>query len=137
MAEAVASGATVVTGGKRQHATITPAIMTKVPANARLSCEEVFGPIVSVYIYKDLAEAIKRVNSGPYGLQAGIFTRDIERAFSAAHELRFGGVMINDVPSFRADQMPYGGMKSSGIGREGPKYAIEEMTELKTIVWKI
>ena len=135
--EAVAAGATLVTGGKRNHATITPAIVTNAPETLRLCCDEVFGPVVVVHTYTDLDDAIARVNSGPYGLQAGIFTRDLERAFRAARELRFGGVMINDTPMFRPDNMPYGGMKASGMGREGPKYAIEEMTEMKTIIWKI
>ena len=135
--EATAAGATLVTGGTRNHATITPTIVTNAHESLRLCCEEVFGPVAVVHTYTDLDEAIGRVNAGPYGLQAGIFTRDIERAFRAALALRYGGVLINDVPMFRADHMPYGGMKSSGIGREGPKYAIEEMTELKTIVWKI
>ena len=135
--EAVTAGATLLTGGKRQHATITPAIVTNAKESLRLCCEEVFGPVVVVHTYTDLDDAIAHVNAGPFGLQAGVFTKDIERGFRAARTLRYGGVMINDVPMFRADHMPYGGMKSSGIGREGPKYAIEEMTELKTIVWKI
>ena len=135
--EAVAAGATLVTGGKRTHATISPTIITNASETLRVCCEEVFGPVVVVHTYSDLDDAITRVNATPYGLQAGIFIKDIERAFRAAHSLRYAGVLINDVPMFRADHMPYGGMKSSGIGREGPKYAIEEMTELKTIIWKI
>lgn len=135
--EAVAAGATLVTGGKRTNATISPTILTNASEELRICCEEVFGPVVVVHTYSDLDDAIARVNAGPYGLQAGVFTRDIERGFRAARLLKYGGVLINDVPMFRADHMPYGGMKSSGIGREGPKYAIEEMTELKIIVWKI
>ena len=134
---AVAAGATLLTGGVRSHATIAPTIVTNAQESLRLCCEEVFGPVVVVHTYTDLDDAITRVNAGPYGLQAGVFTTNIERAFRAARALRYGGVLINDVPMFRADHMPYGGMKASGIGREGPKYAIEEMTELKTIVWKI
>jgi acyl-CoA reductase-like NAD-dependent aldehyde dehydrogenase len=134
--EAVASGARLLCGGKRRFATIEPAVLTDVPLDARISCEEVFGPALAVYPYKSLDQAIALANSTPYGLQAGIFTRDIARAFSTARKLQFGGVLINDVPTFRMDHMPYGGAKASGIGREGPRYAIEEMTELKLICWK-
>ncbi len=135
--EAVASGAKIVTGGTRTGSTIAPTIVTGALDSARLSCEEVFGPVVVVHTYKDMPEAIRRVNDTPYGLQAGVFTRDLERAFGAARSIRCGGVIINDVPMFRADHMPYGGVKRSGIGREGPKYAIEEMTDVKVIVWKV
>ena len=135
--EAVASGARLVTGGERKRATITPAILANVPPQARMSCQEVFGPVVAVYPYRNLDEAIAQVNNTPYGLQAGIFTNDLARAFNAARKLRFGGVLINDIPMFRADHMPYGGMKNSGLGREGPRYAIEEMTETKIICWKV
>ncbi len=135
--EAVAGGASVLTGGTRSRATIAPTIVVGAANTARLSCEEVFGPVVVVHPYKDFDEAIAQVNNTPYGLQAGVFSRNIERAFSAARAIRCGGVMINDTPMFRADHMPYGGVKQSGIGREGPKYAIEEMTDLKVIVWKV
>jgi len=135
--EAVASGAKLVTGGDRKRSTITPAILTDVPREARLSCQEVFGPVVAIYPYRNLEDAIAEVNRTPYGLQAGIFTNDIARAFGAARKLQFGGVLINDIPMYRADHMPYGGMKHSGLGREGPKYAIEEMTEAKIICWKV
>jgi acyl-CoA reductase-like NAD-dependent aldehyde dehydrogenase len=134
--EAVAQGARLLCGGNRRFATIEPTVLTDVPAWARISCEEVFGPVVAVYRYKSLDEAIALANSTPYGLQAGIFTRDLGRAFSAARKLNFGGVLINDVPTFRMDHMPYGGAKASGLGREGPRYAIEEMTEMKLIAWK-
>jgi|SRR5579875_25401 len=134
--EAVAAGARLLCGGKRHRATIEPAVLTNVPANARISCEEVFGPVVAVYSYPSLDGAVALANGTPYGLQAGIFTRDLAHAFSAARKLTFGGVLINDIPTFRMDHMPYGGVKSSGIGREGPRYAIEEMTELKLICWK-
>ncbi|MBV9083034.1 MAG: aldehyde dehydrogenase family protein [Acidobacteriaceae bacterium] len=134
--EAVARGARVITGGERKRATITPTILTDVPRDARISCQEVFGPVVAIYGYRDLEDAIAQVNNTPYGLQAGIFTNDIGRAFRAARKLQFGGVLINDIPMFRVDHMPYGGMKQSGLGREGPRYAIEEMTEEKIICWK-
>ena len=134
--EAVHSGARLLCGGKRRHATIEPAVLTSVPASARISCEEVFGPVIAVYPYQSLEDAIALANRTPYGLQAGIFTRDIARAFAAARKLQFGGVLINDIPTFRMDHMPYGGAKHSGLGREGPRYAIEEMTEMKLICWK-
>jgi acyl-CoA reductase-like NAD-dependent aldehyde dehydrogenase len=135
--EAVAGGAKVVTGGKRTHATVSPAILTDVPATCQISCQEAFGPVVAVYPYDHLESAIEQANATPYGLQAGIFTPDMQRAFQAARKLEVGGVMINDIPMYRADHMPYGGVKGSGIGREGPRYAIEEMTELKLICWKV
>jgi acyl-CoA reductase-like NAD-dependent aldehyde dehydrogenase len=135
--EAVAAGARLVTGGDRKRSTITPAILTGVAPEVRISCQEVFGPVVAVYSYSKLDDAIAQVNNTPYGLQAGIFTNDIVRAFNAARKLRFGGVLINDIPMYRADHMPYGGMKSSGLGREGPRYAMEEMTESKFICWKV
>ncbi len=135
--EAVAGGAQVVTGGKRKYATVAPAVLVGVPASCRISCQEAFGPVVAIYPYDDLEDAIARANATPYGLQAGIFTRDLARAFQAARKLEVGGVMINDIPMFRADHMPYGGVKESGTGREGPRYAIEEMTEMKLICWKV
>ena len=134
--EAVGAGARKRTGGQRKGATIPPTILEDVPATTRMACQEIFGPVVAVNRYRDLEEAIRLVNDTPYGLQAGIFTRDLERAFESARKLRVGGVMINEVPTFRADPMPYGGTKDSGTGREGPRYAIEEMTELKLICWK-
>jgi acyl-CoA reductase-like NAD-dependent aldehyde dehydrogenase len=134
--EASAAGASVLTGGERRYATITPTVLADVPREVRLSCREVFGPVVAVYTYRDLDDAIDAVNATPYGLQAGIFTPNIDRAFSAARRLRVGGVMINDIPSYRADHMPYGGVKESGLGREGPRYAIEERSEMTLICWK-
>jgi acyl-CoA reductase-like NAD-dependent aldehyde dehydrogenase len=135
--EAVAGGAKVVTGGKRTHATVSPAILLDVPAACHISCQEAFGPVIAVYPYDHLESAIEQANATPYGLQAGIFTPDMQRAFQAARKLEVGGVMINDIPMYRADHMPYGGVKGSGIGREGPRYAIEEMTEMKLICWKV
>jgi acyl-CoA reductase-like NAD-dependent aldehyde dehydrogenase len=134
--QAVESGARLLCGGKRIGAAIEPAVLVDVPPSARISCEEVFGPVLAIYRYESLADAIDRANGTPYGLQAGIFTTNLPRAFSAAQKLRFGGVLINDVPTFRMDHMPYGGAKHSGLGREGPRYAIEEMTELKLVCWK-
>jgi acyl-CoA reductase-like NAD-dependent aldehyde dehydrogenase len=114
-----------------------PAVLTDVPAAAKLLAKEAFGPVAGVNRFEDLGEAIGMVNASDYGLQASIFTRDIGKAFRAAREVEVGGFMINDVPQFRADQMPYGGVKLSGTGREGPHYAIEEMTERKLIIWRV
>ena len=100
----------------------------------QVSCQEVFAPIVIVNKVKSVQEAIGHVNNSKYGLQAGIYTNDIAQALDAADELEVGGVIINDIPTFRVDHMPYGGVKESGTGREGIKYAIEEMTEMKLVV---
>ena len=135
--EAIRSGARLVQGGGRSRATIEPAVVAEVPDHVPLSCQEVFGPVVAVNAYEKLDEAIARVNDSAFGLQAGIYTRDMERAFAAAQRVHVGGFMINEVPQYRVDHMPYGGVKNSGTGREGPKYAIEEMTEAKLITWKV
>ncbi len=137
IAQAAAGGAKVVTGGERRYATVAPTVLTDVPATSPISCLEAFGPLVAVYPYDHLDDAIDRANATPYGLQAGIFTNDLQHAFRAARRLQVGGVMINDIPMYRADHMPYGGVKESGTGREGPRYAIEEMTEMKLICWKV
>ena len=134
--EAVRQGARLVTGGQRKFATVTPAVLTGVPPSAKISCQEAFGPLVTIDTYTTLDEAIARVNDSVYGLQAGIYTRDMEKAFRAARRIHTGGVHINEVPTYRVDQMPYGGVKLSGTGREGPRYAVEEMTEMKLITWK-
>ena len=99
-----------------------------------MSCDEVFGPVVHIERYKEFDEVLKWVNNTRYGLQAGIFTKDIKKAFDAYKALEVGGVIVNDYPSFRVENMPYGGVKDSGVGREGVRYAIEEMTELKLMV---
>jgi acyl-CoA reductase-like NAD-dependent aldehyde dehydrogenase len=129
-------GARLLTGGKRRYATLEPAILSDVPPDCEVCCREAFGPVVALHRYRKLEEAIQAVNAGEYGLQAGLCTRDLGRAFQAAGQLRVGGVIINDVPTYRADHMPYGGVKKSGIGREGPHFAVEEMTELKLICWR-
>lgn len=135
--EAKRQGARLVCGGSRKRATVEPTIFADAASSARISCQEVFGPVVVVNRYQSLDEAIAQVNDSAYGLQAGIFTRDLERAFHAAGAFEVGGVIVNDVPMFRADHMPYGGVKESGTGREGPKYAAEEMSEMKLICWKV
>ncbi len=136
--EAVKAGAQLLTGGRKLYrATVSPAVLTHVPSHVRLACQEAFGPVVAINPYADLDEAIRAVNDSPYGLQAGIYTRDLEKAFRAARLVRVGGFMINEIPQYRVDLMPYGGVKLSGLGREGPRYAIEEMTELKLICWRV
>lgn len=134
--KAVKDGARVLTGGARRNATIEPTILDNAPPRHDICCKEIFGPVVVLHRYRNLDDAIKEINSGPYGLQVGVCTQDIGRAFRAARELQFGGVMVNDIPLYRVDHMPYGGAKSSGIGREGPRYAVEEMTEMKLICWR-
>ncbi|MDQ7850043.1 MAG: aldehyde dehydrogenase family protein [Armatimonadota bacterium] len=133
--EAVARGATVVVGGTRQGPVLYPTILVDVPDDAAVVCEEIFAPVVSVRAYDSLDEALRLVNAGPYGLQAGIFTRDLGKALRAARELRVGGVIVNGTSSTRADLMPYGGTKDSGFGREGPRYAIEEMSETRIVLF--
>ncbi len=133
---ALSRGARLISGGKRQDATIEPAILTDVAPDLEVCCKEVFGPVVAVHRYGQLEEAVRAVNASEYGLQAGLCTRDIGKAFATARQLHVGGVIVNDVPAYRADHMPYGGVKKSGIGREGPQFAVEEMTELKLICWR-
>jgi aldehyde dehydrogenase (NAD+) len=132
--EAVAAGARVLTGGRRNGAVYEPTVLTGVPAEAKVSCEEVFGPVVVIDEVDSVDEAFARVNDSRFGLQAGVFTRDLQLAFRAARELEVGGVVIGDVPSFRADQMPYGGVKDSGVGREGVHAAMEDLTEERVLV---
>jgi len=135
--EAARAGAKLLTGGARTNTTISPGVLADVPETSTFMRKELFGPLVAVNAYTNLDDAIARVNGTPFGLQAGIYTQHLQRAFQAARKLRFGGVLINDVPAFRADHMPYGGVKHSGLGREGPKYAVEEMTEAKLICWRV
>jgi acyl-CoA reductase-like NAD-dependent aldehyde dehydrogenase len=135
--EAVDGGARIVAGGARERATVTPTVLTCAPPEAKVVAKEAFGPLACIDGFRDLDEAVERVNASDYGLQAGIFTRDLEKAFRAARRVHVGGFLINDVPQFRVDQMPYGGVKMSGTGREGPRYAVEEMTEPKLISWRV
>jgi glyceraldehyde-3-phosphate dehydrogenase (NADP+) len=133
--EAVQAGAKVLTGGKRLGpAFYAPTVLTDVPDTARVCTQEVFAPLVGLYKFDDFDEALARVNKTSYGLQAGVFTNNLLRALAAHDALEVGGVIVNDVSAWRIDHMPYGGVKESGIGREGPRYAIEEMTEPKIIV---
>jgi aldehyde dehydrogenase (NAD+) len=132
--EAVSEGAEVLTGGKRSDPFYSPTVLGNVRRDMRVCREEIFGPVTTVARYETFEEAIEEVNATPYGLQAGVFTRDIERAMLAHREIRVGGIILNDVSAFRADQMPYGGSKESGHGREGLRYAMEEMTETRIMV---
>jgi glyceraldehyde-3-phosphate dehydrogenase (NADP+) len=134
VAEAAAQGARVLAGGKRAGALVEPTVLTDVSPSMKVSCREVFGPVVTVSRYARFAEAIAALNDSAYGLQAGVFTRDTARIFRAYRDLDVGAVLANEIPTFRADHMPYGGVKDSGLGREGVRYAIEEMTERKLLV---
>ena len=133
--EAIEHGAEVITGGKIENGVFMPTILKNVAATSKVSCQEVFAPIVVVNSISSVEEGIEAINDSNYGLQAGIFTNDIQTAFKASKKLEVGGIIINDVPTYRVDQMPYGGVKESGTGKEGLKYAIHEMTETKLVVW--
>jgi acyl-CoA reductase-like NAD-dependent aldehyde dehydrogenase len=132
--EAVAGGAKALVGAKRDDPCYLPTVLTDVRPEMKVSCNEVFGPVVTVAPYTDFDEALLMANDSAYGLQAGVFSNDIERVFLAHRELRVGGVIHNDVSAFRADQMPYGGVKDSGYGREGVRYAMDEMSEIRVLV---
>ncbi len=132
--EAVALGGTVVVGGKADGTFFPPTILTDVPTTAQVCSNEAFAPLVVAAPFKDLDEAIEKVNDSMFGLQTGVFTNDLAGAWRAFAELEVGGVIINDVPTYRIDHMPYGGVKDSGLGREGLRYAIEDMTEIRIMV---
>jgi len=132
--EAVKQGARILTGGTLNGTLFAPTVIVDTKPDMRMNREEVFAPVISVAPYDDFEEALQMANDGDYGLQAGVFTQNINRVMRAFNTLEVGGVMVNDIPTFRVDQMPYGGAKGSGIGREGPRYAIEEMTELRLMV---
>jgi len=132
--EAVAQGARVLLGGKRRGSVLEATVLTNVKPEMKVSCQEVFGPVVTVSSYRQLHDAIAELNRSDYGLQAGIFTQDINKIFHAFRHLEVGGVLANEIPTFRADHMPYGGVKDSGLGREGVRAAIEDMTEPRLLV---
>lgn len=132
--EAVQQGAKVICGGKRHGAVLEPTILVDVKPEMKVVCEEVFAPVFTIVPYDDIDDAFRQAQDSNYGLQAGLFTSDLQLALRAAHELHFGGVIINDVSTYRADVMPYGGVKDSGIGKEGPHYAVDEMTDEKLVV---
>ena len=131
--EARGLGAKILCGGHRKGAYYEPTVLTGVPKKTRLGCREAFGPIVILIPYADFDKVLKEANNSAFGLQAGLFTRDLNKIMKAFEELEVGGLMVNETSTFRVDNMPYGGIKRSGVGREGLKYAIEEMTELKLL----
>ncbi|MFJ8516737.1 aldehyde dehydrogenase family protein [Lysinibacillus xylanilyticus] len=134
IAEAKEQGAIIATGGESEGNILQPTVLLNVKPEQKVSCQEVFAPIVSIMKFTSIQEAFDQVNDSKYGLQAGIYTDNIHVALQATQKLHVGGVIINDIPTFRLDHLPYGGVKESGMGREGLKYAIEEMTEMKLVV---
>ncbi len=137
ISQAVGKGAKVLTGGRREGALMEPTVLEDVPETAKIHKEEVFGPTVNLYPVSDFDEALEEANSLPYGLQAAVFTKSVDLAFKAAYGLDCGGVMINDSTDYRLDSMPFGGVKSSGLGREGIRSSLQEMTEPKVICFHL
>src|SRR5579862_1590431 len=135
--EAVRGGARLLCGGQRKGPVLEPTVLTGTRPDMKVNCQEIFAPVVTVEPYDDFNQALKQINNSPYGLQAGLFTRDAKLIFNAYEELEVGGLIAGDVPAFRIDHMPYGGVKDSGLGREGLRYAIEEMTEPKLLVMNL
>jgi len=135
--EAVAQGARVLTGGKRHGAAYEPTVVSNVRPAMRVVCEEVFGPVATVQRFTDLAPLCELVNQGPYGLHVGLFTRSLPVAIDAIRRLRVGGIIVNGTSTWRTDQLAYGGIKASGIGREGPKFAIRDMTDERLVVFNL
>src|SRR5277367_3948835 len=135
--EAVHAGARLLCGGGRKNLIVEPTVLTGTRPDMKVNCQEIFGPVVTVEPYQDFDDALRKVNHSAYGMQAGVFTRDAKLLFQAYEELEVGGVIAGDVPSFRIDHMPYGGVKDSGLGREGLRYAIEDMTEPKLLVMNL
>jgi acyl-CoA reductase-like NAD-dependent aldehyde dehydrogenase len=132
--EAVSQGAEILIGGKADSPFYSPTLLSHVNPDMKVCREEIFGPVVTISPYETFEDALASVNDSRFGLQAGVFTNDINRAFEAHRTLEVGGVIINDQSAFRADQMPYGGSKESGFGREGLRFAMEEMTEQRIMV---
>ena len=135
--EAQAGGAKVLTGGRREGAVYWPTVLTEVQPEMKVVAQEAFAPVASVIACDDFEEALRQADATEYGLQVSVFTRDIHRVFQAIRRLNFGGVIINDTPAFRADHMPYGGNRQSGLGREGVRYAIEEMTNIQMVAIRL
>ena len=135
--EAESSGARVLTGGRREGAVYYPTVLSDVKDDMKVMAEEVFAPVASVIAYDDFEESLKRANETKFGLQVGVFTRDIDRVFKAVQRLNYGGVIINDTPAFRADHMPYGGNRQSGLGREGVRFAMDDMTNIEMVAIRL
>jgi acyl-CoA reductase-like NAD-dependent aldehyde dehydrogenase len=132
--EAISEGAKLLCGGKGEGSILEPTLLLATTPQMKVNCEELFGPVATIEPYEDFDSALEQVNQTRYGLQAGLFTRDASLIFRAFDKLEVGGVIVGDVPTFRVDPMPYGGVKDSGLGREGIRYAMEEMTERKLLV---
>ena len=132
--EAESAGARVLVGGGVERELLRPTVLSDVPDDAKVSCQEVFGPVCIVNPVDSIEEAVERANGTRYGLQAGVFTTTLDNAVKAAAGLEFGGVTVNEAPTFRSDQMPYGGVKDSGNTKEGPAWAVREMTEERLVV---
>jgi glyceraldehyde-3-phosphate dehydrogenase (NADP+) len=132
--EAVELGGRVVAGGHARGAFFEPTVLENVPVEAQVCSNEAFAPLVVVFPFADFGDAIRQVNDSFFGLQTGVFTNDLAHAWQAFSELEVGGVIVNDIPTYRIDHMPYGGVKDSGLGREGLRWAIEDMTELRIMV---
>jgi len=132
--EATGAGAKIAVGGGVIDGVLAPTVLTGVLPDMKVCSQEVFGPLIGVHGYSDVGDALALANDSRYGLQAAIFTNDLRTALRAAHELDFGGVTVNEMPTFRTDQMPYGGVKDSGNTKEGPHYAVREMTEERLVV---
>jgi len=135
--EAASEGAKVLVGGKREGRVLLPTVLTKVRPDMKVMCLEAFAPLVSIYEYERFEEAVAMVEDSPYGLQAGVYTNDLRKAMYAVDRIDVGGIMINDTSIFRVDHMPYGGNKMSGLGREGVRFAIDEMTNIKMVMFKL
>ncbi|NGZ61068.1 MAG: aldehyde dehydrogenase, partial [Nitrospira sp. LK265] len=135
--EAVVGGARVLLGGKRMGSLVEATVLANVTPGMKVSCKEVFGPVVTVTPYRQLSEAVALLNQSDYGLQAGIFTQDINKIFYAFRHVEVGAVLANEIPTFRADHMPYGGVKDSGLGREGVRAAMEDMTEPRMLIMNL
>jgi acyl-CoA reductase-like NAD-dependent aldehyde dehydrogenase len=132
--EALAAGGKALAGGKADGTFFPPTILTDVPTTAAVCSNEAFAPLVVAFKFREIDDAIAQVNDSFFGLQTGIFTNDLDHAWRAFHGLEVGGVIVNDVPTYRIDHMPYGGVKDSGLGREGLRWAIEDMTEVRIMV---
>jgi succinate-semialdehyde dehydrogenase/glutarate-semialdehyde dehydrogenase len=133
--EAVSGGAICLAGGQRSGAVVAPTLLTNISSAMKVGCSEIFGPVICISPFSTLEQAIERVNATPFGLASGIFTNRLGDAFAAAQRLEVGGVHVNETSSSRVDLMPYGGSKDSGFGREGPHYAVHEMTEERIVTF--
>jgi acyl-CoA reductase-like NAD-dependent aldehyde dehydrogenase len=135
--EAQGSGAKVLTGGKRQNTVYYPTVLTDVTQDMKVMAEEAFAPVASIISSDDFESALQQANDTKFGLQVGVFTKDVDRVFKAVKRLNFGGVIVNDTPTFRADHMPYGGNRQSGLGREGVRFAMEDMTNIQLVAIRL